>query len=234
MTQPNTPAWFVTGTDTEVGKTFATCALILALRHHGIRAIGMKPIAAGTDENGRNDDVERLIAAADTTVPRELINPYLFQPAIAPHIAAEETGRLIAIEHIVACFQKLRDMSDAVLVEGVGGFCVPLGKDWDTADLAKELGLPVLLIVGMRLGCINHALLSCQAISARGLKLAGWIANRIDPAMSRFDENLNALRARIDAPLLGVIPPDSTPEAAATGLSLHFPPQTLTYPQSSV
>lgn len=92
MTQPNTPAWFVTGTDTEVGKTFATCALILALRHHGIRAIGMKPIAAGTDENGRNDDVERLIAAADTTVPRELINPYLFQPAIAPHIAAEETG----------------------------------------------------------------------------------------------------------------------------------------------
>lgn len=228
MTPPNTHAWFVTGTDTEVGKTFATCALILALRHKGMRAIGMKPVAAGTDENGMNDDVERLVGAADTDAPRELINPYLFQPAIAPHIAAEETGRTIAIEHIVASFQKLRDMSDAVLVEGVGGFCVPLGKDCDTADLAQELGLPVILVVGMRLGCINHALLTCQAISARGLKLAGWIANRIDPAMSRFDENLNALRARIDAPLIGIIPPASTPETAAAGLSLHFLSQTLT------
>ncbi len=220
MTLPKPPAWFVTGTDTEVGKTFATCALLLALRHQGIRAIGMKPIAAGTDDNGRNDDVERLINASGTDAPRELINPYLFQPAIAPHIAAAETGRVIAIEHIIAAFEKLRGMADAVLVEGVGGFCVPLGPHGDTADLAETMGLPVILVVGMRLGCINHALLTRQAIAARGLKLAGWIANRIDPAMSRFDENLAALRERIDAPLLGIIPPASTPEAAATGLHL--------------
>ena len=180
----------------------------------------MKPIAAGTDDNGRNDDVERLIIASGTDAPRELINPYLFQPAIAPHIAAAETGRVIAIEHIITAFDTLRGMADAVLVEGVGGFCVPLGPHCDTADLAETMGLPVILVVGMRLGCINHALLTRQAIAARGLKLAGWIANRIDPAMSRFDENLAALRERIDAPLVGIIPPASTPEAAATGLHL--------------
>ncbi len=220
MKSPNNPAWFITGTDTEVGKTFATCALLLALRNQGLRAIGMKPIAAGTDENGRNDDVERLIAASGTDAPRELINPYLFQPAIAPHIAAAETGQVIAIEHIIATFEKLRSMADAVLVEGVGGFCVPLGRHADTADLAERLGLPVILVVGMRLGCINHALLTCQAIAARGLTLDGWIANRIDPAMSRFDENLAALRERIAAPLLGIIPPASTPEVASAVLQL--------------
>ncbi len=213
-------AWFITGTDTEVGKTFATCALLLALRNRGLRAIGMKPIAAGTDENGSNDDVERLIAASGTDAPRELINPYLFQPAIAPHIAAAETGRTIDIGQIIAAFETLRGMADTVLVEGVGGFCVPLGRDTDTADLAERLGLPIILVVGMRLGCINHALLTCQAIAARGLKLDGWIANRIDPAMSRFEENLAALRERIAAPLLGIIPHASTPEAAAAGLHL--------------
>ena len=214
------PAWFVAGTDTEVGKTFATCALLLALRQRGQRAIGMKPIAAGTDAAGKNDDVERLVAASGVTAPRELINPYLFQPAIAPHIAAAEAGLAIDIDHIVAAFEQLRPLADIVLVEGVGGFCVPLDERCDTADLAEQLGLPVILVVGMRLGCINHALLTCQAIAARGLKLAGWIANRIDPAMSRFEENLAALRARIDSPLLGVIPAASTPEAAATLLQI--------------
>jgi len=213
-------AWFVTGTDTEVGKTFATCVLLHTLRNQGIKAIGMKPIAAGTDENGANDDVERLIAASGIDAPRNLINPYLFQPAVAPHIAAAEAGQVIDIAHIIAAFEELRRMADAVLVEGVGGFCVPLGRHCDTADLAEKLGLPVILVVGMRLGCINHALLTCQAIAARGLKLAGWIANRIDPAMSRFDENLAALCERIDAPLLGIIPPASTPETAASGLHL--------------
>lgn len=213
-------AWFVAGTDTEVGKTFATCALLLALRAQGLRAIGMKPIAAGTDADGKNDDVERLVAAAGVAAPRELINPYLFRPAIAPHIAAAEAGISIDIDRIVAAFERLRPLADVVLVEGVGGFCVPLDERSDTADLAEKLGLPVILVVGMRLGCINHALLSCQAIAARGLKLAGWIANRIDPAMSRFEENLAALRARIDAPLLGVIPAASTPEVAAALLQI--------------
>ncbi len=220
QTHRTAKAWFVAGTDTEVGKTFATCALLLNLRQNGQRAIGMKPIAAGTDIDGKNDDVERLISAAGVSAPRELINPYLFQPAIAPHIAAAEAGVSIDINRIVAAFGQLRPLADAVLVEGVGGFCVPLDENSDTADLAEKLELPVILVVGMRLGCINHALLTCQAIAARGLKLAGWIANRIDPAMSRFDENLEALRARINAPLLGVIPPATTPEVAAALLRL--------------
>jgi len=215
MNSPHKPAWFVTGTDTEVGKTFVTCALLHLLRAQGRSAIGMKPLAAGTDAEGKNDDVEALIAASGFQVPRELINPYLFQPAIAPHIAAAEEGREIDISAIVTAFDTLRGMADAVLVEGVGGFCVPLGPQCDAADLAEALGLPVILIVGMRLGCINHALLTQQAISARGLKLAGWIANRIDPEMSRFEENLAALTERINAPLLGIVPANSTPELAA-------------------
>jgi len=215
MTIQNKPAWFVTGTDTDVGKTFVCCALLHVLKGKGVKAIGMKPVAAGTNVDGTNDDVERLIAASGVHTPRELINPYLFRPAIAPHIAAAEAGRPIDIGHIVSAFNGLCAMADAVLVEGVGGFCVPLGPSCDTADLAEELGLPLILVVGMRLGCINHALLSQQAITARGLKLAGWVANCIDPEMSRFEENLAALKQRISAPLLGVIPDNSTPESAA-------------------
>ena len=214
-------AWFITGTDTEVGKTFVTSALLLALRGRGVKAIGMKPIAAGTDAAGKNDDVEALIAASGVSAPRELINPYLFQSAIAPHIAAAEEGRVIDIALIVDAFNDLREMADTVLVEGVGGFCVPLGPHSDTADLAEALGLPVILVVGMRLGCINHALLSQQAIAALGLKLAGWIANRIDPGMSRFEENLSALEERMAAPLLAVIPAGSTPQKAAELIRLH-------------
>ena len=214
-THVQVPAWFITGTDTEVGKTFVTSALLLLLKGRGIKAVGMKPIAAGTNEKGRNEDVEALIAASGVEAPRELVNPYLFHPAIAPHIAASEEGRTIDIDRILDSFDTLRGLADAVLVEGVGGFCVPLGPHSDTADLAEQLGLPIILVVGMRLGCINHALLTQQAIAARGLKLAGWIANRIDPAMSRFDENLAALQTRINAPLLGIIPANSTPDMAA-------------------
>ena len=214
------PAWFVTGTDTEVGKTFISCALLRVLRTAGKDAIGMKPVAAGTDAAGRNDDVEALLAAAGRPAARELVNPYLFAPAIAPHIAAAESGREIDIEHIVAACMQLRKMADAVVVEGVGGFCVPLGPHGDSADLAERLALPVILVVGMRLGCINHALLTQQAIAARGLRLAGWVANRIDPHMARFDENLAALTTRLPAPLLGVIPAGSTPEEAAQRLTL--------------
>jgi dethiobiotin synthetase len=218
-TSTPTPAWFVTGTDTEVGKTFSCCTLLHALQNRGIKAIGMKPVAAGTDASGRNDDVEALIAASPLAAPRELINPYLFQPAIAPHIAAAEEGRAIELAPILDAFKRLSTLAGAVLVEGVGGFCVPLGPELDTADLAQALDLPVILIVGMRLGCINHALLTQQAIAARGLKLVGWIANHIDPAMSRFDENLQALKTRIEAPLLGIIPAHSTPENAARQIS---------------
>ena len=220
MKTQNRPAWFITGTDTEVGKTFTTCALLHRLHSDGIKALGMKPVAAGTDSHGQNGDVEALIAASGVNAPRELVNPYLFRPPIAPHIAAAIEGREIDIAHIVRSFEALQEMAEAVLVEGVGGFCVPLDAQYDTADLAEQLGLPVILIVGMRLGCINHALLTEQAIAARGLKLAGWIANRIDPDMSRFEENLAALKARIKAPLLGVVPANCTPERAAPEIRL--------------
>jgi dethiobiotin synthetase len=217
---PQKPAWFVAGTDTEIGKTFIACALLHALRDRGLSAIGMKPVAAGTDEKGRNDDVEALIAASGVEAPRELINPYLFAPAIAPHIAALEEKRPIDIERIAQSFAALRPLADAIVVEGVGGFCVPLGPRVDAADLAQRLALPVILIVGMRLGCISHALLTAQAIAARGLTLAGWVANRIDPQMARFDENLASLEERLTAPLLGVIPANSSPEKAAKRLRL--------------
>ena len=215
MSPPNKPAWFVTGTDTEVGKTFVCCALLHALRKQGIKAVGMKPVAAGTDAAGRNADVERLLAASAMQAPRELVNPYLFQPAIAPHIAAAQAGVAIDIARIVTAFAALSDRADEVLVEGVGGFCVPLGAHLDTADLAARLDLPIVLVVGMRLGCINHALLTQQAIGARRLQLCGWVANRIDAKMTCFEENLAALSERIAAPLLGVIPANSTVAQAA-------------------
>jgi len=213
-------AWFVTGTDTEIGKTFVACALLHALRRAGLSAVAMKPVAAGFDTSGRNDDVENLLAASSLQPPREWVNPYGFKAAIAPHIAAEEEGRRIELPHIVATFAQLQALADAVVVEGVGGFCVPLGRAYDTADLAAALQLPVLLVVGMRLGCINHALLTQQAVAARGLALAGWVANRIDPEMSRFSENLAALQERLAAPLLGVVEHGTTPEKAALGLRL--------------
>jgi dethiobiotin synthetase len=220
MKTPTKPAWFITGTDTEVGKTFVACALLHALRARGLKALGMKPVAAGLDSEGKNEDVEQLIAASSFSAPRELINPFAFRAAVAPHIAAADEGRTIVLANIVAAFEQLRGLADAVLVEGVGGFCVPLGPDGDTADLAAALKLPVILVVGMRLGCINHTLLTAQAITARGLTLAGWVANRIDPAMSHFDENLAALKERINAPLLGVVAYGTTPEQAADGLRL--------------
>lgn len=220
MKIPAAKAWFIAGTDTEVGKTFSTCALLHVARNSGLRALGMKPIAAGTDAAGKNDDVEALTAASTVTAPREWINPYLFAPPIAPHIAAQESGCEIRIGTILEAYAKLSPLADCVLVEGVGGFCVPLGETTDAADLAQQLALPVILVVGMRLGCINHALLTQQAIAARGLALAGWIANRIDPDMARFEENLATLETRMQAPLLGIIPARSTPEVAATQLRL--------------
>ena len=220
--KPENSAWFVAGTDTEVGKTFVTAALLHGLKQRGVRALGMKPVAAGTDASGHNDDVEALIAASSVTAPRELVNPYLFAPAIAPHIAAAESGRPIDLARIEQAFAALRPLADVVLVEGVGGFCVPLGDSPGTGadDLAVRLALPVILVVGMRLGCINHALLTAEAIAARGLTLAGWVANRIDPAMARFDENLATLKARLTAPLLGTVPAQTTIDIAATSIVL--------------
>lgn len=215
-------AYFVTGTDTDVGKTFATCALLHAARQKGFRAIGMKPVAAGVDHDGHNDDVEKLIAASSFSAPRELVNPYCFDAPVAPHIAALIEGRPIDIERITAAARDLASEADILLVEGVGGFRVPLGDEIDGADLAERLDYSIILIVGMRLGCINHALLTAEAIRSRGLLLAGWIANCIDPEMIAPEENITALKDRLPAPLLGVLHWQDTadPVAAAQHISL--------------
>jgi dethiobiotin synthetase len=199
-------AYFLTGTDTEIGKTFITCALLHRAAQLGLQAAGLKPVAAGTDAAGRNDDVENIRAASNLVLPPDIVNPYCFKAAVAPHIAAAEEGIAIDFGHIRSCCATAMAQADLVIVEGVGGFRVPLGSHGDSADLAVALGLPVILVVGMRLGCISHALLTAEAIAARGLSIAGWVANRIDPAMARFDENLATLQTLLEAPLLGVVP----------------------------
>ena len=215
-------AWFVTGTDTGVGKTFVGCALLHAARARGLRALAMKPVAAGVGPDGRNEDVEQLIAASSFAAPRELVNPYCFEAAIAPHVAAAAEGRRIDPDVIARACTGLAGLTDLLLVEGVGGFRVPLADGFDTADLAVRLGLPVILVVGLRLGCLNHALLTAEAIQARGLALAGWVANRIDPAMPHWQDNVAALQQRLPAPLLGttVWRDDADPMGASFGLSL--------------
>lgn len=211
------PGLFITGTDTGVGKTFATATLLHAMTTLGLRAAAMKPIAAGADLiDGRwiNEDVAILGAAANVVVPAELVTPYLFREPLAPHIAADRKGVHIEIPRIVDAYEQLARLAEWTLVEGVGGFRVPLDDQRDTADLAVALGLPVVLVVGMRLGCLNHALLTAEAIAARNLKLAGWIANRIDPDMAAFDENLAALNSRLTAPCLAVLPHQNQPDPA--------------------
>lgn len=217
------PAYFLTGTDTEIGKTFITCALLHRAGLDGLKAAGLKPVAAGTDAAGRNEDVEAIRAASNVELPRQIINPYCFQAAIAPHIAAAEEGVTIEFASIKESCDQARQQVDLLIVEGVGGFCVPLGADRNTADLAVELGLPVILVVGMRLGCINHALLTAEAIATRGLKIAGWVANRIDPDMSRFDENLATLKSLLPAPLLGVVPYGPAGGAGGAAAFLQLP-----------
>jgi dethiobiotin synthetase len=219
---------FIVGTDTGVGKTLVTTALLHAFSALGLRTIGMKPVAAGAELNNGtwcNEDVTLLRAHASVQTSPELVNPYLFRDHIAPHIAAERKGVVITIPRIRAALEALRGQADLVLVEGVGGFRVPLSSDKDMADLAQALDLPLLLVVGMRLGCLNHALLTQEAIERRGLRLAGWVANRITPDMTAYPENLSALSQRIDAPLLAELPAmDSVEPTRAAG---YFPPLRL-------
>ena len=197
--------FFVAGTDTGVGKTAFSAALLRSFAALGLRSAGMKPVAAGC-EGGRNDDVEALVAASSAELDRSLVCPYLFEPPIAPHIAAREAGVKIDLTVIDAAFRKLQAQVDVLIVEGVGGFRVPLNEHDDTAGLARRLGLPVILVVGLRLGCLNHALLTRDAIEAEGLELAGWVANRIDPGMARADENVQALRERLGTRLIADVP----------------------------
>lgn len=193
---------FVTGTDTGVGKTFVAAAIAKGLAHDGLRVAVMKPVAAGIDEGARVPaDVAALVEVANVDAPLDDVNPYAFAPAIAPHIAAANAGVAIELNRIVDAYGRLAARADAVVVEGAGGPLVPLGARSDMLDIAISLGVPVLLVVGIRLGCLNHALSSVLAIRARGLRLAGWVANRIDRTMPFADENVRALVAMLPAPL---------------------------------
>jgi len=216
---------FVTGTDTGIGKTFASCALLHAFRAAGERAMGMKPVASGCRATGhglRSDDAEALIAASDPQPEYALCNPVALAEPIAPHIAARLAGVEITLPPLMSAYARLATQADRIVVEGVGGWSVPFSETSMQADLVRAVELPVILVVGLRLGCINHALLSARAIVDHGCVLAGWIANRIDPAMAMADENLATLRARIDRPLLGVIDysPNADPARLATALTV--------------
>ncbi len=200
---------FVTGTDTGVGKTRVATALLRAFARRGLRAVGMKPVAAGCERiDGAlvSEDVAALVAASNVDLPVDLINPYRFQPAIAPHLAAELAGETISLQRIRDAYVVLAARADRVVVEAAGGFLVPLNEHQDFGDLARLLELPVLLVVGMRLGCLNHALLTAEAVQHRGLQFAGWVANRLDAQMPAFEQNVHALRERLGVPLLGTIP----------------------------
>jgi len=184
----------------------------------------MKPVAAGAMAGAwRNEDVAALAQAGNVAAERTAINPYLLAEPIAPHIAAQAERVVIDLSVIEHAFARLSALADVVVVEGVGGFLVPLSEREGTGDLAVRLALPVILVVGMRLGCLNHALLTIDAITARGLRLAGWVANRIDPQMRKAAENIEALRERISAPLLGDVPYLSPPDRGVAARSLHLP-----------
>ncbi|WP_306392405.1 dethiobiotin synthase [Telluria beijingensis] len=215
---PSRFACFVTGTDTEIGKTLVSSAILYKLAASGVRACGMKPVAAGAelrDGQLHNDDADMLIAAGNVHLPASITTPYMLREPAAPHIAAALENVTIESAPIIAAFAEIQAASDAVVVEGVGGFRVPFNDSFDSADLAAQLNLPVILVVGMRLGCISHALLTVEAIVARGLVLAGWVANTADPDMRFEQENIDALAQRIPAPLLGRVPRLPTPTAAA-------------------
>lgn len=212
--------YFVTGTDTGVGKTLVACALLHTYAAQGQRVVGMKPVAAGVDEDGLNADVKQLRAASNILARSELINPYTFLLPVAPHIAAQHEGVQIDLARIVAAYHALAAQADVVIVEGVGGFKVPLNEREDSADLARQLGLPVILVVGLRLGCLNHALLTVSAIQASGLTCAGWVANTIEAAMPVIAENIATLKQHINAPFLGWVPYQAQPDARQIALQL--------------
>lgn len=193
-------AYFVTGTDTDVGKTHVACQLIAQNVAQGYKVVGMKPVAAGCELiNGEwvNQDVQKLTDASNVKAPRELVNPYFFNEPIAPHLAANMAGVEIKIDKIKHAYQQLTNMADVVIVEGAGGFLVPLNETQSLADLAEALALPIILVVGMKLGCINHSLLTVEVIKARGLKLHGWVANHIDPNMAMRKENIETITEQL-------------------------------------
>ncbi len=222
--------FFITGTDTDAGKTFITQALLIKAQQLGLKTLGLKPVAAGglvtipgSDQQG-NDDAVKLMAAATEKLPYAQINPVLFEQPIAPHIAAEQEGRHITVQSLCGYVRgALMSAADLRLIEGAGGWMVPLNGREPLSALAKELKTPVILVVGMKLGCLNHALLSAKAIRADGLNIAGWVGTQVDEQMDCVEENLSALHGLLGAPCLGFIPyqKQQDPTAAAALLDIE-------------
>ena len=213
-------AIFITGTDTEIGKTFVSVLLIRALVSRGHRVAGMKPVASGcvvTAEGLRNDDAQKLIAVGNVAAAYHEVNPYAFAPAIAPHIAAAEAGVDISLDVICASYERLSGRADWLVVEGVGGWQVPLGAGFTVADLAVRLSVPVILVVGVRLGCINHALLSVESILASGVEFRGWVANICGPGGERVQDNIDTLSRQIEQPRLAIVPYGGPEESDIAG-----------------
>ena len=233
--------FFVTGTDTEVGKTLVAGALILKLRAQGIKAIGFKPVVAGTYTNPSgevlNEDVETLRIASDLNSGELNICPYVLRTPAAPHLVAIQQGLPLKVDVMVQAFQDIQRRVDCVVVEGAGGLIVPLNDHEDLSSFATEIDLPIILVVGMKLGCINHALLTYEAIKARNLQLVGWIANSLSEEMSFLQENLQTLKTRISAPFLGCVPPlpeelRKPPNSPYSIEALNFAAQHIQLPKS--
>lgn len=220
-------AWFVTGTDTGVGKTHASVALLHALRARGLRAVGMKPVASGcerTPAGWRNEDALALRAASEPAPAYEDINPYALVDATAPQLAARDAGLVVDLAVLTAAFARLSAQADAVVVEGAGGWAAPMGDGLDQCAMARAIGGEVVLVVGLRLGCLSHARLTARAIAADGCRFAGWIGNRVDAEFARCDEYLELLREALPAPCLGVLPHVAAGGGEATGQSLTLDP----------
>ncbi|MES9969427.1 MAG: dethiobiotin synthase [Candidatus Thiodiazotropha sp.] len=214
---------FVTGTDTGCGKTEITLGIMHNLQQQGESVLGMKPIASGallTAEGLRNEDALRIQAQCSQAIPYPAVNPLVYQPPIAPHLAAKAQGQPIRLDEIQQAYNRLRVQADRVVVEGVGGWHVPLGDTITLADLARTLDLPMVLVVGVRLGCLNHALMTAECILNSGVELKGWVANLVDPQMQSIDDNILTLQSWLPAPCLGEVPylETPTPEQIASHL----------------
>jgi len=226
-------AFFVTGTDTGAGKTFTSSVILHALRQRGLRAVGMKPVASGSEATPaglRNEDALALQAASDPCPDYALVNPWALREPTAPEIAARFDGVDVTLPPIVAAFEALRAQADVVLVEGVGGFLAPVNATLDQCELPRALGLPVLIVVGLKLGCINHARMTVEAVQSRGFRVLGWIASDVEPTMLFPDDYFAALRAALPIPCLGRLPNAPGADPATLTRYLSLPAE---FPQSS-
>lgn len=220
-------AFFVTGTDTDVGKTLVTTAMLIKAKQQGLRSFALKPVAAGgvkTDEGLQNEDAQQMRACASVDLSYDEVCPITLPDPLSPHIAAEKAGRTLNVDRVVGyCRGGLMHPHDLCLVEGAGGWRVPINARATMADVAKALNLKVILVVGMRLGCLNHALLTAEAVYRDGLSIAGWVSTVVDPAMSALEENLATLEKRFGFPCLGHIPYISniSPELASVYVDIN-------------